>query len=175
MLSILVLTYKDRSPAKLRASGTLEERRQRLFDDYIEAMFERRSKEMRYPRAQTIHWLAWLARALSRQAQTVFLIERLQPEWLLTRGARRRYVLVDRLAVGLGAGLSVGLVSGVASALGAGLDSPLLSALGAGLSVGLVAELANALTDVRLNLPFDTTGERRTASTPKTRSLHTPT
>jgi eukaryotic-like serine/threonine-protein kinase len=138
MLSIMVLTYKEKSPAKLRASGTLEERRRRLFDDYIEAMFERRSREMRYPRVHTIHWLAWLARALSRQAQTVFLIERLQPEWLPAPAARRRYVLVDRLVGGLAFGLVSGLVFALISGLGGTPTPPLLNGLGDGLMFGLI-------------------------------------
>src|SRR6266545_5497651 len=48
LLSIVALAYKDTPAMKLRASGTPAERRRQLFDDYIAAMFKRRSKETRY-------------------------------------------------------------------------------------------------------------------------------
>jgi hypothetical protein len=105
LLSIVALAYKDTSPAKLRATATPVERRRQLFDDYIAAMLQRRSKETRYPRNQALRWLSWLAQAMSRQAQTEFLVERLQPEWLPTRATRLQYVLLDRLGGGLVCGL----------------------------------------------------------------------
>jgi hypothetical protein len=64
---------------------------------------------MRYSRERTLHWLSWLARALTSQNQTMFYLERLQPEWLPTSALRRRYVLTDRLGSGLLVGLAVGL------------------------------------------------------------------
>lgn len=111
MLSIVALAYKDKSAAKLRASGTAEERRQQLFDDYITAMFARpgRSTETSYTRRKTIHSLSWLAGKIAEQKQTVLYIERMQPDWLQPE-QQRRYRIYARILGGLVGGLFGGLV-----------------------------------------------------------------
>jgi eukaryotic-like serine/threonine-protein kinase len=117
MLSIVALTYAGKSAVELRAAGTPKERRWHLFDAYTERMFKRRSKETRYTREQTTHWLSWLASRMSWHAQTIFLIEQLQPDWLPAGAAPRWYIVLDRcisgLVVGLGSGLVYGLVGGL--------------------------------------------------------------
>ena len=62
-----------------------------LFAAYVARMFARRGVDAPYPRERTVRWLAWLARAMTRQGQTVFYLERLQPEWLPTPALRRWY------------------------------------------------------------------------------------
>jgi hypothetical protein len=111
MLSIVALAYKDMSPAKLRSTMTPSERRRQLFDDYIAAMFQRRGKVARYSPQQTLHWLCWLARGMTQQAQTLLLLERLQPEWLPSRALRFQYVLLDRCIGALLCGLIFGLLA----------------------------------------------------------------
>src|SRR5207253_9519498 len=59
-LSIVALTYKDKSAAAVRAIGTLEERRRRLLADYIETMLDRPRSSFgppQYSAAQTVAWL----------------------------------------------------------------------------------------------------------------------
>jgi hypothetical protein len=73
------------------------------------------------PQQQTLRRLCWLARAMTEQAQTVFLIERLQPKWLATRAGRFQYVLLDRCIGGLLGGLVGGLLGGPVYRLGAAL------------------------------------------------------
>src|SRR5262245_33320577 len=114
MVAIVVMAYKDRSPSKMRAAELAEERRQRLFDDYIAAMFRRKGKQSRYAQLQTLAWLGWLAHGMTRQAQTVLLIERLQPAWLTLRAERHEYMLLDRSITGLAFGLVFGVVYGLA-------------------------------------------------------------
>lgn len=144
MLNIMALVYQGGTPgaaADVLPAGTDADRRAQLFAAYVDHMFERRGVDTRYTREQTIAWLAWLARTLARRSQTVFLIERLQPDWLPSRAARRRYVLLDRLGGGLVLGLAVGLISGMLSGLGGGLTGPLTSGLADGFKIGLVAGL----------------------------------
>src|SRR5206468_3849205 len=104
---------------------------------YIAAMFQRRGKQARYPQQRTLRWLCWLAHRMTQQAQTVFLVEGLQPEWLSTRAGRLQYVLLDRFVGGLLFGLLFGLVGG-----------PNIG-LSFGFGVGLVALFFGGQTDIR--------------------------
>jgi hypothetical protein len=137
MLSIVALAYKDKPPAELQGGGTPDERRRHLFDAYILAMFQRRGKEARYLQQRTLGWLGWLAHRMTQQAQTVFLVERLQPAWLPTRAMRLQYVLLDRLVFGLVCGLVCGLLVGLLDLLLNGLVFGLLDLLLGGLLFGL--------------------------------------
>jgi hypothetical protein len=110
LLSTMTLAYRDAPAKALPTEGTVEERRAQLFATYVDQMFNRRGRETRYSQQQTRHWLCWLATALSRQAQTVFFLEHMQPEWLSTPAMRRWYTLTDRLVGGLLGALLYGLV-----------------------------------------------------------------
>jgi hypothetical protein len=136
MLSIMTLAYKDVSVEDLQPVDTSEACRQHLFDTYVQRMFERRGADHPYPPRQTIHWLAWLAQEMSEHAQSVFLIEGLQPDWLAAR-VQRQVRTVARLVIGL----VVGLVFGLGFGLVLGLDFGLAVGLGVGLVVGLLLGL----------------------------------
>jgi eukaryotic-like serine/threonine-protein kinase len=124
MLTIVTLTYVGQPIAALDAGETPEVRRRHLFAAYIERMFQRRSIPTRYTRPQIERWLAWLAWQLTQHSQTVFYLERMQPDWL---PQRQRWV--PRQGVSLVASLGGGLVGGLLDeALG---YKPVLGLLGA--------------------------------------------
>jgi hypothetical protein len=116
-LSEMTLAYRGAAAEALPTSGPIDERRTQVFAVYVQQMFKRRGFDSRYSREQTLHWLGWLARELTSQNQTVFYVERLQPEWLPTVAMRRCYAVIDRFA----SGLVVGLIYGIFSALISGL------------------------------------------------------
>ena len=93
MLSIITLAYQGMSLTDLPGMN-LEERRQHLFDNYIQRMFDRRSANRRYSKEQSMQWLIWLAQRLTQQSQTVFLIERMQPSLLHKNWQKRIYGLI---------------------------------------------------------------------------------
>jgi hypothetical protein len=105
----MTMAYRGMSVEGLGSLSTIEARRRHVFDAYTQRMFERRKASGRYLPKQTIHWLAWLARNMSQHAQSVFIIERLQPSWLQTRNQKRLYALGSRVVIGLIIGLLVGL------------------------------------------------------------------
>ncbi len=85
MLSIMILAYKGISFGEIQSStvnGSLENH---LFGLYVQRMFERRSTRYSYSREHTISWLTNLARIMSKRSETVFLVERMQPDWLQTK------------------------------------------------------------------------------------------
>jgi hypothetical protein len=150
MLSVVAMVYTGEPAFGLQAAGTVEERRERLFAAYVEAMHERRGMEGRYARTQVDRWLAWLARQMSVHEQSVFLLERMQPDWL-PRSAQRWMVswvpailsgLVSGPVFGLVNGLVVGLFGGEFGGLASGLAFGSFSGLIVGLVVGLVGGLA---------------------------------
>jgi hypothetical protein len=59
-------------------------------------MFRRPNRpkaEQRYSEAQTKRWLTWLAQKMVQESQTVFLIERMQPNWLPTKHQKWMYLI----------------------------------------------------------------------------------
>lgn len=69
-----------------------------------------------YSEIQAWRWLTFLALNLQRHEETVFLIEQLQPTWLMTHWQRWFYILISHLLwvvlfVGVGGGVISGLVT----------------------------------------------------------------
>jgi eukaryotic-like serine/threonine-protein kinase len=107
VLSTMVLAYQGTSVDALATGGTIEEQRRQLFDTYIRRMLVRRGLAQGYSNEHTRAWLRWLAQRMVEHAQTVFLLEQLQPDWLPNPTLRIRYTLLDRL----GSALTVGLLT----------------------------------------------------------------
>jgi hypothetical protein len=132
VLSTMTLAYQGSPAEGLPKSSSLEDLRGHLFATYVKRMFERRAVAARYSDDQTLRSLGWLARALIKQDQTTFYLERMQPEWLPTRALRVRYTVVDRVGTGLGIGLLIGLIVGVPAGLRLGFAGGLTLSLGIG-------------------------------------------
>lgn len=84
ILNIMVLTYQGVSSKEILPQGTdsaAPNYQQQLFDAYIQRMLARRPNHT-YSPAQIKGWLTSLAQRLVASSQTVFLIERIQPDWL---------------------------------------------------------------------------------------------
>jgi NACHT domain len=110
MLSVMSLAYQDFTPEQLTVGGKIEDYRKRLFATYIDRMFQRRGTTQQYSREDSQQWLIWLAKRMTFASQTVFLIERLQPSWLPTKGQRIRYRLESGFISGITSGLIYGLI-----------------------------------------------------------------
>jgi hypothetical protein len=91
LLSTLTLAYKEGPIQGPKEFNSAQERLQFVFNIYIERMFSRASKGQEYSKEKTLHWLTWLANRLREQAQTEFLIERLQPIWLQSAAQKLTY------------------------------------------------------------------------------------
>jgi DNA polymerase III delta prime subunit/ribosomal protein L40E len=106
ILNIMSLAYQDWSVEDLlQQFRSSEECRQHLFNAYIERMFKRKGVNQQYQKDRAIHWLTWLAQRMSQASQSVFLIEKIQPNWLQTNLQRRLYrigtILIGILVIGL--------------------------------------------------------------------------
>ena len=62
-----------------------------------------------YTREQTLHWLAWLARALIRSNQSTLYLELMQPDWLPSR-AQLRIAKIGAIASGVLVALGTSLI-----------------------------------------------------------------
>lgn len=101
-LSIMVLAYRDTPVGAVQTGGTGTQRRERLFTAYVHTMLRRRPSDTYRPR-QTVRRLAWLARQLSANDQTVFTFDQLD-EYSVPVGSRE---------VGFVAGTAVGVLGTV--------------------------------------------------------------
>lgn len=128
MLSIMTLAYRGTDIQEL-PSQNISELRTNLFNTYIERMFDRRFSEQVYPQQKARRWLIFLAKQMMNESQTVFLIERMQPEWLESQRKRWSY--------SLGVGLLGGLISGAFTGLNLTLTRGIGNAIVAGLILGL--------------------------------------
>ena len=106
MLSVMTLVCRGMSVKDLGALDSVEARRRHMFDAYVQRMFRRRSVDQLYSPGQTTRWLAWLARKMREHAQTVLLIERMQPSWLETSTQGKLYGVVSRTVSGLIVGIA---------------------------------------------------------------------
>jgi MFS family permease len=141
-LSIMSEVYRAQSVEAVQPLDSVEARRKELWVDYVDCGFERRGDEQRYKRRQVEHWLSWLARKMNEHKQDLFLIERMQPDWLLP-SAQRWHTIGSWLATALVFGLPVGLALGLAFAEGKSVSLPF--GLAAGLAFGLTLGLLGGL------------------------------
>jgi eukaryotic-like serine/threonine-protein kinase len=132
---IMLLAYQEQAIKKEKSLDNVQDplavRRQNLFDTYIDFMLKRkRVSDKPYNDQQLKNWLTWLARHMLQRRQTIFLIEQIQPDWLLSRSLQVVYLLMSRLMEGVIIGLIVGIVIG----LNVGFVSGILG----GVTVGLI-------------------------------------
>lgn len=161
LLSIMTLAYRGLPSLSAGDASSVEATRHHLFAAYVQSMFQRRSVDRRHSPRKTVRWLSWLARKMIEQAQTVLLIERMQPDWLDTRGQRRIYgvgtVLSTMLLFVLAFGLSYGLllvlvfmrVGEVPEELISAVGAALVAVLWIGLWFSLVMPLGYSLLNVQ--------------------------
>ncbi|RZN41669.1 MAG: NACHT domain-containing protein [Methanosarcinales archaeon] len=127
MLSIMTLAYQGMSVHDLQPLETVDARRKHIFDNYVERMFkprtqrtlpdypetdsipDRKNNDECFSKEETLHWLSWLAKRMLQYGQSVFLIERMQSDWLTTRV--QWWIMAGGVAVTAGAlvGLLIGL------------------------------------------------------------------
>lgn len=131
ILSVMSLAYQGCSLEDLSSISSAEGWESRLFDNYIERMFQRKKNTQRYSTEKTMRWLIWLAQRMSEEELTVFLIEQIQPSWLKTNFQRWIY----RVTIILLSGACVGMIFGVISNA---FDSPSIS-LFIGVIIGSIA------------------------------------
>jgi hypothetical protein len=140
MLNIMVLAYEGVAWEDLPKTEVVEEHRKHLFDAYIERMFKRRRASQLYQKAQATRWLIWLAQRMHEESQTIFLIERMQPNWLQKT--------LKKLIVSIGVGMSYGLAFGVSLGLAAGWSYGLITGLAVAIIFGAAFGLSAWLTVV---------------------------
>jgi hypothetical protein len=85
MLHMAVSSYRDKKTIDLPESAGPNELRQALFERYVQRMLRERSTPRRWSPQQVQRSLTWLARMMRNRNQSLFFLERLQPDWLEPR------------------------------------------------------------------------------------------
>ena len=94
ILNIMALTYQGLSASDIPTLHKGENYSQQLFSAYIQRMFQRKNIPSPYSQKQTLKWLRALAQNLTSTSQTVFLIERMQVNWLTSKWQRGAYIVL---------------------------------------------------------------------------------
>jgi adenylate kinase family enzyme len=111
MLSIMTLAYQGKKVEELPQTGSIEERSEHLFDEYIKRMFSHekigKPKEYKspYQNQQSKSWLTWLAQPMKQESESIFLIEKIQPTWL-SPTEKRYYLIGSTLTVWIFIGIA---------------------------------------------------------------------
>jgi NACHT domain len=124
------------------------DRDRHLFDTYIDKRLAQGAASA-YARDRILHWLSWLARGMFQKKRTIFLIEKMQPNWLQHQHEERAYQIIVFIVAGLIAGLNGTIVGMVTDWLIPNLNfgnmkianAPLIFGLTAGIIGGLVTAL----------------------------------
>lgn len=96
-LSLMSLMYQEISIQEWQQLTTAKERYHYLFNSYIEKMLMREIKGLCYVKGKeptpekTKQWLSYLAQVLKQENRTEFMIENIQPFWLMTINQKRVY------------------------------------------------------------------------------------
>jgi len=125
LIHVATIAYAGQVDGPVPMSGSVTERRDHLLRSYVEQTLGRRAAEGRYTRAETVHWLSWLASQMAAHGQSVFHLEKLQLDWLPQR-QWRIIGLCNRLVGGLLGVLFGVLVGGLISGLAGGLIGALV-------------------------------------------------
>src|ERR1019366_2215024 len=133
MLSILMLTYSRTLVPTL--SHDLSTLQRQMWTDYVAHMTEQKGDNGYYSLQQTCSWLSWLARNLQKHYQTVFYLERVQPDWLPESLQSRAFWLTMRLPlilIGILSSCIIGLFLQTVFDLTTGIQAAILGCLLAG-------------------------------------------
>lgn len=145
MLSILMLTYsRTPVPALSHEISTLQ---RQVWTDYVARMIEQKGDARHYPLQQTCSWLSWLARNLQQHYQTVFYLERVEPDWLPDSLRQRASWLTIRLPIillGILSSCIIGLFLQTVFDLTTGIQAAILGCLLA----GCLSQSASVSTEV---------------------------
>ncbi|GAP99812.1 transcriptional regulator [Leptolyngbya sp. NIES-2104] len=166
MINILTLAYHGQSIEDVSPDVAPEHWQHTLFTAYVQRMLTRRSSNPAYPPERILTGLSWLARALKQHAQSTFLIERIQPSWLISEAQQRLLaiseIVVVALLLGLVGGLGVGIHAGLATGWNSGMTIWLqhgLRGMLTGLGVGSIAAIGTSaivgwLTAIQMNTKY---------------------
>lgn len=124
MLNLFSLTYREmsvQSPLPINAGTVLahtsQDLRSRLIDTFVQRRLPDPTSDERYTGDQIMHWLGWLAQAMTSHNETMLHIERMQPGWMTNRRSQQLYLFLSRLFVGIVGGILGGFFIGLARAL----------------------------------------------------------
>ena len=137
MISIMTLAFQDVSLEELPRRDR-EELCSYLFNAYTERMFDRRGAHRFYSKQQAKRWLIWLAKRMVQESQTVFLIERMQPDLLVTIYQKWLYAIGLGLIALFSSGLSIGLIVGLLIGSYLGLMAGLMLGVSSGIITGVI-------------------------------------
>lgn len=141
LLNIIVLSYDELKLTEWQQADSASTRIKLLLDGYVRRMLAREIKNSSYSNQiphsdRTQFWLIWLAQQLTKDFQTDFLIEALQPSHLSNENLQRSYCL----KIKWGIDLCMSLLFGIFFALTENVTSGVIAGILFGLTSGKKAD-----------------------------------
>lgn len=111
ILNMMTWTYQNWSENRCYGDfcAAAQNRLDNLFKSYIEKNLQQDNQLQEYTRNDVLFWLTWLAKRMVKESQTVFLIEKIQPNYLSSTTEQNIYHIIVRLIVGLILGITGGV------------------------------------------------------------------
>lgn len=131
MLNIMVTVYQDGRMENLDQFNSVDALGRYLFEQYTHRMFRRKVRKdpQHFSEAETRKTLIWLAQNLTIHYQSIFLLENMQPDWLITQRQQKQYTLFSRIvtAILLGILFDGPMVGWITGLLGGGIVGLLIN------------------------------------------------
>lgn len=95
LLNTMIYAYCNEPEASIRGFNTEVERREHLFNTYVQRRLADNPSPYSYQ--QTIRYLQWLATKMLADVQTVFRLENIQPRWMEDDQTYQKAVVILRI------------------------------------------------------------------------------
>jgi hypothetical protein len=173
MLNIVCVTYwigeHDNTPLEL--SGSRDNRRKQILHAYIQKALGRRAAPG-YTPEETIARLTFLAKQMKTHNQSVFYLERVQPDWTEDRSLYQYRLLVNRVVISITVFLFAALLAcfrgdfvphdkGLFYWLGGGQGDSVLGWMSRGMAAGLPGAISLSLLFALVAILVNLLGDRK--------------
>ncbi|RCJ17503.1 hypothetical protein A6770_33975 [Nostoc minutum NIES-26] len=145
LLSITVIVSQEISVEEWQYFNSTADRIQYLLDAYVGRMLNRDIRNRVYLKNKTPNakktrmWLVWLAQQMQQESKTEFLIEEIQPNYLIIKSQKKSYKLTLMLLLGL-YGVLVGVIIGLIQGLTYALTLGMMGGIIGGMLGGFIGE-----------------------------------
>lgn len=137
MLNIFVITYPEIIRNSLPDHNSHDAWKNYLLAQYAEYMFDRRGNSTKNSKENSSRWLSWLANRLNEENQTIFLIEKINGDWLRNSRLNRLYETIVTMIITIGFILFFGSAVGICTGMIFGKQFGVIAGLVFGIAWGI--------------------------------------
>lgn len=134
MLSVLILAYQGVTTENLVETNSRTSSYRLVFETYVAQMFKRRGVHAKFNESQTRHRLSWLAKKMTHNLETLFLVERISSNWLDLRSQQMFLIIMQLIYI-----ISLALIFGLFGMISGNVFGQFMKETSTDLNVGLIS------------------------------------